>query len=355
MSNIKLIKACEGKTSSQGGLNIAEFKDELKKLFPELVFRINNCGLRSMLHDICKERGIIPHTGVPKLTKDIELKGIIDKIKDLSIANKGIKKENDDKIKEQQPQQQPHQQPQQQPHQQAQEDIDLKLPNRNIYINLEYSKIPFIQLTKKIIDKIVSVVDDIDYIIRYKNLFDNVISGEFDGIDNYNYELENKISHSKYGIGSIHINSVYNDGHVDFISTLYTISLVLLELSKLDIVNINKILKGNVHYLCLNAITRAIEVDINKLKTNGDINSETMTFEKYITENFLFFIEILCKQNMNIDNPKDLAIKLVKDSKHLLVGIQALVKRSGLTDDRAIEIAKEVFIAVGMFENCKDY
>ena len=344
MSNIKLIKACEGKTSSQGGLNIAEFKDELKKIFPELVFRINNCGLRSMLHDICKERGIIPHTGVPKLTKDIELKGIIDKIKDLSIANKGIKKENDDKIKEQQP------------HQQPQDDIDLKLPtNRNIYITLEYSKIQFIQLTKKIIDKIVSVVDDIDYIIRYKNLFDNVISGEFDGIDNYDYELENKISHSKYGIGSIHINSVYNDGHVDFISTLYTISLVLLELSKLDIVNINKILKGNVHYLCLNAITRAIEVDINKLKTNGDINSETMTFEKYITENFLFFIEILCKQNMNIDNPKDLAIKLVKDSKHLLVGIQALVKRSGLTDDRAIEIAEEVFIGVGMFKNCKDY
>ena len=100
MSNIKLIRACEGKTSSQGGLNIAEFKDELKKLFPELVFRINNCGLRSMLHDICKERGIISHTGVPKLTfnKDIELKGIIDKIKDLSIVNKGIKKENDDKI-----------------------------------------------------------------------------------------------------------------------------------------------------------------------------------------------------------------------------------------------------------------
>ena len=184
-------------------------------------------------------------------------------------------------------------------------EFTLKIPNRMIY-NLQYSKIPFINVTQKIISKLSDIVDDIDYIIRYKNLFDYVISGIFDGIDNYNYQLEHKISNIKYGIGAIHLKKTddedeeEDDEFEDFISTLYSISLVLLRLSNLDSIKINKILKSNVHILCLNGMTSLIDSDISKILVDSNIETTLMTFEEYINLKFFFLMQEICTKSKYI-------------------------------------------------------
>jgi len=54
----KLVKAYSGKSNSQGGLNIDQFKQELSSLFPEMVERINKAKLRDELYKICREKGL---------------------------------------------------------------------------------------------------------------------------------------------------------------------------------------------------------------------------------------------------------------------------------------------------------
>jgi D-glycero-D-manno-heptose 1,7-bisphosphate phosphatase len=55
----KLIGACLGKSNSQGGLNMDQFKQELSALFPEISEKISKTKLREDLHKICREKGLL--------------------------------------------------------------------------------------------------------------------------------------------------------------------------------------------------------------------------------------------------------------------------------------------------------
>ena len=53
--NVSLLNACQGKTASQGGLNVPEMKKQLGDLFPEKAAEIKSARTRDDLNKICVE------------------------------------------------------------------------------------------------------------------------------------------------------------------------------------------------------------------------------------------------------------------------------------------------------------